>query len=154
LLEIDIDMRFQWSKLNRLQKGTYGEYLAKMEFTMYGFSVFSSEVDDRGIDFVVRNDTRQHFDVQVKTITETNYTFVVESKFNKDLVICLVILREEMEPNIYLFKGTDWSTDSTGLLNHKHYPASKEAEFGINITKSRLKHLENYKFDTVVSSLK
>jgi len=29
-----------------------------MEFTLYGFEVNSSEVDDRGIDFVLRKDNR------------------------------------------------------------------------------------------------
>ncbi len=46
-------MRQQWSQLNKQQKGTFGEYVAKMEFAMYGFLVFTAEVDDRGIDFVV-----------------------------------------------------------------------------------------------------
>ena len=37
-------------RLNRMQKGTFGEYFAKMEFAMFGFEVYTSEVDDRGID--------------------------------------------------------------------------------------------------------
>src|SRR3990170_2253645 len=45
-----------WSELNSLQIGKYAEYFVKMEFTQYGFDVYSSEVDDRGIDFVVRKE--------------------------------------------------------------------------------------------------
>jgi len=146
-------MRHIWSKLNRQQKGTYGEYLAKMEFTMYGFSVFTAEIDDRGIDFVLRNNKGEHFDVQVKTITERNYTYIAESKFNAKLIICLVVLKENEEPSIYLFKGTDWEIDKSGLFNQKKYPKSKEADFGINITKARLQHLENYEFSKVIESI-
>lgn len=40
--------RYQWSKLNGLQVGRYAEYFVKMEFTMHGFQVYTSEVDDRG----------------------------------------------------------------------------------------------------------
>lgn len=42
------------SELNGLQLGRYGEYFAKMELASYGFDVYTSEVDDHGIDFVVR----------------------------------------------------------------------------------------------------
>ena len=37
-------MRYNWKAFNRQQKGTYGEYFAKMEFTMYGFEVYTAEV--------------------------------------------------------------------------------------------------------------
>ncbi len=43
--------KYIWSSLNALQIGKYAEYYAKMEFTLYGFDVFTSEVDDKGIDF-------------------------------------------------------------------------------------------------------
>lgn len=47
-------MRYNWKKLNRQQAGNFSEYFVKMEMTMYGFQVYSTEVDDRGIDFIAR----------------------------------------------------------------------------------------------------
>ena len=44
----------RWSELSRLQLGRYAEYFVKMEFTLHGFDVYSAEVDDKGIDFVIR----------------------------------------------------------------------------------------------------
>ena len=38
-------MRYVWSRLSRHQKGAYGEYVAKMEFVMYGYLVISAEID-------------------------------------------------------------------------------------------------------------
>jgi hypothetical protein len=71
--------RFAWSKLNGLQIGKYAEYYVKMEFTQHGFDVYSSEVDDRGIDFVVRKERRRnlanYYDVQVKSLREGGYVF-------------------------------------------------------------------------------
>lgn len=61
-------MIYKWDKLNHLQIGRYAEYLAKMELTAYGCDVYSSEVDDRGIDFVVRKDSEHYFDIQVKSL--------------------------------------------------------------------------------------
>lgn len=42
----------KWSKLSYMQLGQYGEYYAKMEFTSYGSDVYTSEIDDHGVDFV------------------------------------------------------------------------------------------------------
>ena len=43
--------RMKWDKLNQRQLGQYGEYYAKMEFASYGYDVYTSEVDDHGVDF-------------------------------------------------------------------------------------------------------
>lgn len=47
--------RHIWSKLNKQQVGAFTEYIVKMELTMYGFQVYGTEVDDRGIDFIAAN---------------------------------------------------------------------------------------------------
>lgn len=54
--------------LNHLQVGRYAEYLAKMEFTLDGFDVYTAEVDDKGIDLVVRNECRKFHEAQVKAV--------------------------------------------------------------------------------------
>lgn len=38
-----------------------------MECTLYGFDVYSAEVDDKGIDFVIRKDHEKYYDIQVKS---------------------------------------------------------------------------------------
>lgn len=40
------------SKLSHLQIGYYEEYYIKMKFTLYSFDVYTSEVDDYGMDFM------------------------------------------------------------------------------------------------------
>lgn len=44
-----------WSRdelQNRQKLGTFREYYAKMTLASYGMSIYTSEVDDHGIDFV------------------------------------------------------------------------------------------------------
>ena len=41
--------RTKWSELSAMQLGQYGEYYAKMEFTSYGFDVYTSEVEDTAL---------------------------------------------------------------------------------------------------------
>ena len=50
-----------WSQLNNLQLGEYGEYYAKMEFASYGFKVFTSEVDDHGVDFIAQDNSGKFY---------------------------------------------------------------------------------------------
>lgn len=45
---------YDWSRLTHLQVGRFAGYFVKMEFTLYGFDVYQAEVDDKGIDFVIR----------------------------------------------------------------------------------------------------
>jgi hypothetical protein len=89
--------RHDWSRLNRLQLGKYAEYLVKMEFVLCGGDVFASEVDDHGIDFVIRTRQGNRYDVQVKSFRieagkGTPYVFLQKSKFNvhPSLMLALV----------------------------------------------------------------
>ncbi len=61
--------RHVWSKLNTQQIGAYCEYFVKMELTMHGYEVYTTEVDDRGVDFVARRGQSAFIEVQVKSRT-------------------------------------------------------------------------------------
>jgi hypothetical protein len=39
--------KYKWDESDNLQLGKYAEYFTKMEFTLYGFDVYSAEVDDK-----------------------------------------------------------------------------------------------------------
>ena len=47
--------KMKWSDLRPMQLGRYAEYYAKMEFASYGYDIYTSEVDDHGVDFVARD---------------------------------------------------------------------------------------------------
>ncbi len=86
-------MDYTWKNLNHIQLGRYAEYFVKMEFTRKCFDVYSSEVDDRGIDFIVKIDDNKYFDIQVKSVRALNYIFFDKSKFKlrKNLLAALGI---------------------------------------------------------------
>lgn len=70
----------KWATLNPNQLGRYAEYFAKMEFASYGLEVFSSEVDDRGIDFIVKDKTGRFLEIQVKSKRGSGYVFCTEEQ--------------------------------------------------------------------------
>ena len=74
--------KYKWSELNHLQVGKYGEYLVKMEFTSLGYDVYSAEVDNKGIDFVVRTRKGRYYDIQVKSVRGFNYIFFPKKNFS------------------------------------------------------------------------
>jgi len=49
---------FKYDQLSHLQVGRICEYWVKMFLTLENFDVYTSEVDDKGIDFVVRSTKR------------------------------------------------------------------------------------------------
>ncbi|MGQ9682727.1 MAG: hypothetical protein ACUVX9_09345 [Anaerolineae bacterium] len=96
--------RYAWSRLNCLQLGRYAEYPVKMEFIMLGYDVYGVEVDDRGIDLVVRTDVGGYYDVQVKSVRGLNYIFFPKDKF------CLRpnLRRSSCSPKVLLRSSTSY----------------------------------------------
>jgi len=77
----------EWFQLNSLQLGRYGEYYAKMEFASYGMDVYTSEVDDHGVDFVAKTKSGKFIEIQVKSIRveKTGYVFMTKEHFSVDM---------------------------------------------------------------------
>ncbi len=130
--------RFEWSKLNHLQLGRYAEYFVKMEFTSAGFDVYTSEVDDRGIDFVIRKDESIYYDVQVKSVRGLDYIFFQKDKF---------------KPRIYLIPSTVWLNLNNLFVSKDYLGKKSKPEWGLNLSKMNLPLLEQYEFDKVAQEL-
>ena len=78
-----------WSELSHLQLGRYAEYYAKMEFASYGYDVYTSEVDDHGVDFVARNpDDDQYYEIQVKAVRNLDYVYIRKDKEARRQPVC------------------------------------------------------------------
>jgi len=148
-----------WSELNGLQIGKYAEYFVKMEFTQYGFDVYSSEVDDRGIDFVVRkeqpNNMANYFDVQVKSVRESGYIFFPKDKFNlrKNLIAAIVVFPEGEAPKLYLIPSLAWQKPNALLVGHDYIGKKSDPEWGVNISKKNLPLLDNFAFPNIMEKL-
>jgi hypothetical protein len=148
-------MRYQWSKLTRQQIGAYAEYFIKMEFTMYGFQVYSTEVDDRGIDFVCRYKEKHFMEIQVKSIRGLNYVFMKKENFKlqESLWVSLVTFEEGKEPNLYLIPSKVWKTPNELFVNRDYEGKKSKPEWGINISKKNHPKLLEYSFDMIIEDI-
>lgn len=146
--------KYEWSKLNHLQIGRYAEYFVKMEFVMFGFEVYTSEVDDRGIDFVIRNG-HKYYDIQVKAARNNNYIFFAKSKFQlrENLLATVVLLEERKPPNLYLIPSTRWLKCDDLFVNREYEGRKSQPEWGLNVSRKNLPLLEPYIFEKSVDNI-
>lgn len=142
-----------WSKLNHLQLGRYAEYYAKMEFASYGFEVYTSEVDDHGVDFIAKppGETR-FYEVQVKSVRNFGYIYMSKSKmpeFSEDRLVCYLHFIDGKLPDVFVIPATAWKNSNAVLVDRKYdKPGQKsEPEWGINISKKNYDLLTEYKAD-------
>ena len=142
-------MDYQWDRLTHLQLGRYAEYLVKMEFTAFGIDVYSAEVDDKGIDFVLRKDETRYYDIQVKSARGLNYIFLSKDKFQlrANLLAAVVLFTEDQPPNFYLIPSTTWKKPNLLFVNHDYEGRKSKPEWGLNLSKRNLPLLEEYRFD-------
>jgi hypothetical protein len=99
-----------WKDLNKMQLGRYGEYLVKMELTKAGCEVYTSEVDDRGIDFIVRTPSKTMHTVQVKTVRKAQAIHLDKRNFAVTSSSFLIItwFDNTFGPITLLFDARDW----------------------------------------------
>jgi len=147
--------KYNWSRLNHLQLGQYAEYFAKMEFTLYNFDVYTSEVDDKGIDFVIRKDENQYYDVQVKSVRRFNYIYYPKKTFTLrgNLLAVVVLFHEGKLPKMYLIPSTEWNEPNALLASRDYEGKESPPEWGLNLSKKNCPLLDNYEFDEMIKRL-
>ena len=149
-------MRYNWKNLNRQQVGAFSEYFVKMEMTMHGFQVYSTEVDDRGIDFVARYENGPFLSIQVKSIREKGYVFMQKDKFelSPDLFLALAILHQGIEPSLFLIPSGAWKKPNELLVDHNYDGKKSKPEWGLNLSSKNMNLVERYSFSKMVGRLK
>ena len=147
----------KWSNLNHIQIGKYAEYYSKMEFTSYGLYVYTSEVDDHGVDFVIKTQKGVFYEVQVKSIRKTNYAFIPKDKIELDdrHLVCLLRFTDDESPEMYVFPATVWNTPNEIFVDRLYdKPGQKsKPEWGINYSTKNVHLLDNYKADIFLPKL-
>lgn len=140
----------KWSELSHLQLGRYAEYYAKMEFASYGYDVYTSEVDDHGVDFVARNPRDgQYYEIQVKAVRHLDYVYIRKDKMvlSPTRLVYLLLFSDGALPDCYVIPSQAWR-HGNALFVERNYekPGQKSApEWGINLSKKNLPLLEPYR---------
>mgnify|MGYP001582516893 CR=1 FL=1 len=128
------------------------------EFIKNGFDVFSTEVDDKGIDLVVKNEHGEYFDIQVKTSNQT-YMFMRKEVFKPrpNLYVALLILDKKETQFFILIPSLDFKNKPLPtFLKDKDYEGKKsQPEYGISTSDKHLSEIiERYLFSKIIDNLK
>ena len=144
----------KWKDLSPLQIGKYSEYLAKMEFILYGFDVYSPELEDKGIDSIVRKDDSSYFDIQVKAVRDFNYIYFQKSKFQirENLYAFILIYRKELKPSMYLIPSNIWNKPNKLFVSRDYKGKKSDPEFGINLSEMNLPKLDEFIFEKTIEN--
>ena len=143
-------MNTDWDRLSSLQLGQFGEYYVKMEFASYGYDVYTSEVDDHGVDFIAKDrNTGIFYEVQVKSQYKGNYSFVKKDKLVMDdhHLVCVLHFFQNQLPVVYIIPATAWKHPNAALLDRPYGKPGQTSnpEWGISLAKKNLPLLEKYK---------
>jgi len=148
-----------WSNLTSLQLGRYAEYYAKMEFASYGFEVYSSEVDDHGVDFIVKVPSQSKFyEVQVKSKRDNGYVMIDKTKMRNltdDRLVCFLRFVDDTLPEVYIIPATAWNAPNALFVEHNYGKPDQTStpEWGMNISNKNLPLLSEYIADSQLNRI-
>ena len=146
-----------WSRkeLTRQKLGTFCEYYAKMALASYGLSIYTSEVDDHGIDFVAEsNHGFLKFQVKAIRTATTSYVYMPEDHFDiedEDLFLFLVLLVDGEHPDTYVIPAPTWKKESKLFVYHAAYEGKKSnSEYALNLSNKNKPELEPYRLENMI----
>jgi hypothetical protein len=123
---------------------------SKWSLTIFGFQVYGTEADDRGVDFIAQFSDGPFLKVQVKAVRDSGYVFMEKSKFflHEHSLLAFGLLIEGKPPNLFLIPSLEWQTP-TALLRDRNYGGGLKSspEWGMNISKKNMALLEAYSFE-------
>ena len=137
----------KWLQLNSLQLGRYAEYCAMMEFASYGHKIYSSEVDDHGVDFVTKI-SGKFYEVQIKSTLKSNYVFMLKKSmdvFDDARLVCYLRFAEDELPEVFVIPAKAWQTPNAILVDRDYAGSQKsKPEWGIQYSIKNRHLLEPY----------
>lgn len=126
-----------------------------MEFLSYGLDVYPTEVDDHGVDMVVKDAHGKYWDIQVKSVRgwtyiyfKTEYIDDANALDDPNLLVCYMNFEDGHMPEVFLFPSTVFeSVHDGGVFKNRGY------EYGISISNRNRHELEQYRFEDVVKGM-
>lgn len=146
---------YKWSELSKQQLGRYAEYFVKMEFTLHEFDVYTAEVDDKGIDFIIRKDIGTYHEIQVKSSRNLTYIFLRKDKcvLHESFLVAVVLFTDDQQPDLYLVPSATWRTPNALFVDRDYRGKKSKPEWGLNLSKRNLPLLQPYAFEEQVKRL-
>lgn len=134
-----------FASLGRQQVGRIAEYLARIAFTQRGYTVFTPDVDDSGVDLLIYRADVGYTRIQVKSLRRNGYVFMRKRYFQPatDLALCLILFSTG-EPEILLIPSLRWERPCPVFVARDYEGLKSEPEFGVNVSAKAMPELREY----------
>lgn len=128
-----------------------------MLLASYGMSIYTSEVDDHGIDFVAETE-KGFFKFQVKSIRSgTSHVYMRKDKFDildSSLYLLLIRLINGKHPMLYIIPATTWQDENGNVFVYRAYEGKKsKPEYSVNLSRKNIPQLERFKIENMIESI-
>jgi hypothetical protein len=126
-----------------------------MAFVLHGCDAYGSEVDDRGIDMVVRSKVGNFHEIQVKSVHKSNYIFLRKDKFElrDKLWVAVVRFVNGEEPQMFLIPAEAWKDPEPPFSSRDFEGKQLKPEWGLSMAKKHAAAMEEFEFEQQIVSL-
>jgi hypothetical protein len=149
--------KYQWSEMTSQKLGRYAEYLVCMELLALNFDIYTVDVDDHGIDLIVRRRNSLFYELQIKSNRNLSYIFFPKSTFvpRDNLFAVIVPFFEGKAPQLYLIPSVTWLKPNPFFVakDYGQKGQTSKPEWGLNFSTKNLSLLAPYSFDQVIQKL-
>lgn len=141
-----------------MQLGRYAEYLSRLVFARSGMDIYLPEIDDKGIDFVVRTSEGRFYEIQCKAVRQLNYWFIQKSKFipRGQLYLCLLLFIDpaKEDPQIFLIPSRAWEKPNALFVDRDYRGGKKSSpEWGLQFSSKNMALLEPFRVAKIVTEV-
>lgn len=148
-------MDMLWSRLSKKRLGYFSEKFAAAVMAFYGFYIYTTEIDDHGIDFIAERKDRELLKIQVKSarLVGTRYVYMKKRDFNisdSGLYLFLTLFKDGELPKAYMIPASVWNdcSGSSLFVYHGNYAVP---EYGVNLSDKNMTELEKYSIEDTLA---
>jgi hypothetical protein len=149
--------RYLWSEMTPQKLGRYAEHLVCTELLALNFDIYTVDVDDHGIDLIVRKRNSLFLEFQVKSNRNLNYIFFPKATFvpRNNLFAVVVPFFEREAPQLYLIPSITWLEPNAFFVDRDYGQEGQTSkpEWGLNFSAKNLPYLAPYAFDQIIQRL-
>jgi hypothetical protein len=149
--------KYLWSQMTSQKLGRYAEHLVCTELLARNFDIYTVDVDDHGIDMIVRKRNSIFYEFQVKSNRNLNYIFFPKATFSpgNNLFAVIVPFFEGEVPQLYLIPSTTWLEPNSFFVSRDYGQEGQTSkpEWGLNFSTKHLPLLAPFAFDQIIQRL-
>lgn len=116
--------------------------------------IYLPEIDNKGIDFVVRSPHGHFFEIQCKAVRQLNYFFVAKTKFPlsdaRYLCLLLFVDKAQEEPQIFLIPSRTWEEPNTLFVDRPYVGKKSAPEWGLQFSVKNMALLEPFRVHVAI----